>query len=100
MITPDYEDTQSCSNFYHHHAHAHSEHTLIIDLRTSELVRSMQARCDQRFAFDPRFGAADNASFFPRVAEFDAVRGQIVDLATQKVVVSSTHTLKTKVCVK
>ena len=91
LITPDYESNHS----YWHHSHAHSESTLIINLNTFQLLRVIPARCDQRFAFDPRYGSPNYAA--PRFAEFDTVRGQIVDLSTDKVVVCSNHTLKTKV---
>ena len=54
------------------------------------MSRSIPARCDQRFAFDPRYPE-------PRFAEFDTVRGQIIDLNSDKLIVCSNHTLKTKV---
>jgi hypothetical protein len=53
-------------------------------------IRSIPARCDQRFAFDPRYAE-------PRFAEFDTVRGQIIDLNSDKLIVCSNNTLKTKV---
>lgn len=86
LITPDYEDNHSYS------LQSHSEVTIIININTFKVIRITSARCDQRFAFDPRF-IHNNI----RLAEFDTVRGQITDLLNEKVIVCSNHTLKTKV---
>ena len=91
LITPDYEFNYS----YSHHTHSHAESTIIINIVTNQLLRVIPARCDQRFAFDPRYGAPNHPA--PRFAEFDTVRGQIFDLSLEKVIVCSNHTLKTKV---
>ena len=91
LITPDYEDNHS----YSHQSHAHPESTVILNINTFALLRSMPARCDQRFAFDPRYALPNYPA--PRFAEFDTVRGQIIDLSVDKVIVCSNHTLKTKV---
>ena len=87
LITPDYEDNHS----YLHQSH--SEITLILNINTFSVVRVTAARCDQRFAFDPRIHKNANI----RLAEFDTVRGQITDILNEKVIVCSNHTLKTKV---
>ncbi len=52
LITPDYEFNYS----YSHHTHSHAESTIIININTCQLLRVIPARCDQRFAFDPRYG--------------------------------------------
>jgi hypothetical protein len=87
LITPDYEDNHS----YLHQSH--SEITLIININNFNIIRITAARCDQRFAFDPRIHKNANI----RLAEFDTVRGQITDILKEKVIVCSNHTLKTKV---
>lgn len=87
LITPDYEDNHS----YLHQSH--SEITLIININDFSIIRITAARCDQRFAFDPRV----HKSASIRLAEFDTVRGQITDILKEKVIVCSNHTLKTKV---
>lgn len=51
LITPDYESNYS----YSHHTHSHQESTIILNLSTFALLHVIPARCDQRFAFDPRF---------------------------------------------
>lgn len=91
LITPDYEYNYS----YSHHTHSHPESTVILNINTFAILRVIPARCDQRFAFDPRFGLPNHTA--PRFAEFDNVRGQIFDLSMEKVIVCSNHTLKTKV---
>lgn len=50
LITPDYEFNYS----YSHHTQSHQESTIILNLNTFALVHAIPARCDQRFAFDPR----------------------------------------------
>lgn len=79
LITPDYEFNYS----YSHHTQSHAESTIIFNINTFALLHVIPARCDQRFAFDPRYGLPTHPA--PRFAEFDNVRGQIYDLALEKV---------------
>ncbi|KAI3383378.1 hypothetical protein SNEBB_009012 [Seison nebaliae] len=84
LVTPDYDDSHSFAQA------SNVEATLIFSIESCNVIRATSARCDQRFAFDPRF--AHN-----RLAEFDTVGGQIVDLRYIRPILQANHTLKTKV---